>query len=130
MEDRLMAAAAAFVGGILSIGIGSVTVGSLLAYTALAVGSSALTQMFAKKPSHSGASIDSGLNVTLVDPNAPWPFILGRTQFAGIRRFHETSNNNRWLHFINVYAAHEIDAVEAIIVDGETITVDEDGWAT
>lgn len=114
---------------ILSIGIGTVTVGSILLNIAVGMAINAVAGLFIKKPSTSGASIDSGLNVTTVDPNAPFPFVLGRTMFGGVRRFHELSDNNRWLHCTNVYAAHVIDAVEQILVNGEEVNVDADGWA-
>lgn len=118
------------VGAFLAIGIGTITIGSILANVAIGLALNYLAGMLAKKPPQSGASIDSGLNVTNIDPNASFPFIFGRTRFAGVRRFHELSDNNQWFHFVNIYAAHEIDAVEEIIVNGDTVSVDVDGWAS
>ena len=118
------------IGAILAIGIGSITIGSVLANVAIGLALNYLAGMLAKKPPQSGATIDSGLNVTNIDPNAAFPFIFGRTRFAGVRRFHELSDNNQWFHFVNIYAAHEVDGYEEIIVNGNIVNVDVDGWAS
>lgn len=113
----------------LGTAIGGV-IGGALVNLAVGLAISSVASLFAEKPKHSGASIDSGLNVTNVDPDAPFPFVFGRSSLAGVRRFHELTNSNRWLHFINVYAAHEVEGNEVIRIDGEVVEFDNDGWAT
>lgn len=124
-----MAPVVGFIGAVGAISIGATTVGAIVTNLVVGYAISALASTFLKKPT-SGASFDSGLNITNTDISAPLPIIFGRSKFAGVRRFHELSNANRWLHFVNVYAAHEVDAIEKIYVDDKEVSVDADGWVT
>lgn len=124
-----MGAAVGFIGAIGAIGVGATTVGAIVTNLVVGYALSALASAFIKKPS-SGAAMDTGLNITNTDPDAPGAIIIGLSKYAGVRRFHETSSKNRWLHFVNVYAIHEIESVEKIYVDDVEVSVDADGWVT
>lgn len=116
--------------GLVGAAIGGV-VGGALINAAIGLAISSVAQMFRKEPGRSsGSSISGGLNVGTDDPAAPFPYVFGRTRFAGVRRFIELTNSNQWLHQVRVYAAHEVEGNPVIYCNNDIVTVDSDGWAS
>lgn len=122
---------------VLAIGAGALVagaaiggaIGAALIGVGLSLAANYAASLLAGKPD-AGAAFSSSVNVTSSASDDVRPVIYGRTTFGGTRIFDEVTGDGKYLHRVIVYAAHEIDAFEQILVDGEALTLDEDGNET
>lgn len=103
------------------------SVGSILAYAAVSMVASWALQALAPTPSTGGQGlIQNGLGAS-----QPHEYVYGRVRKGGTITYMEsTGDKNKFLHMILCLAGHEIDAVEAIYIDDEVVTLDASNFVT
>lgn len=84
------------------------------------------------KPKIPDLSSEFGREIQLSgDPLAPRKVCYGEAWTAGVLRYHNTDgDNNEDLYLVIVLAGTEIDSVQAVEVDGTTVTIDSNGDVT
>ena len=123
------ASAAAIAAGGAFFGIAAGTAAAYFATsfaTTLVLG--AVSQALAKKPSYGGTLQSQGQTVTSKQPIAPHVVVYGRTRIGGTIVHLESTENNKFLHFVIVVAGHEIDAFEDVYFDDTLIGIDGNGF--
>lgn len=126
----LAAAAAVSAIGVAQTGITLAAV----AKSAILIGSMAYAenrQRKARRAADAMARAGRGFDIRQTD--TPRSLIVGRTSVSPERIVHMVvhGDNNEYVSFIACFGAHEIDAVEAILLNNEPIgPTDEDGWVT
>lgn len=75
-----------------------------------------------------------GKEVTIRSPKEPWQVIYGETRVGGVVTFLEVSSNKQNIHLVVTIAAHEIESVEKLYLDGEEVIfgdpMGDPGWST
>lgn len=129
LKGVVIAAAVIFTGG----AIGGV-VGGLLTSVGTAMGLSNFSTLIGSlfRPKEPSLSNEFGREVHLSgDPAAPRKICYGEAWTAGTLRFHTTvGDNNEDLYLVIVLAGHEIDSVQTVEADGDTLTLDGSGNVT
>lgn len=105
----------------------SYSVGSILAYAAVSMVTSWALQALAPTPPTGG----QGLTQNGLGASQPHEYVYGRVRKGGTITYMEsTGDKNKFLHMILCLAGHEIDAVEAIYIDDEVVTLDASNFVT
>ena len=105
----------------------SYSVGSILAYAAVSMVTSWALQALAPTPSTGG----QGLTQNGLGASQPHEYVYGRVRKGGTITYMEsTGDKNKFLHMILCLAGHEIDAVEAIYIDDEVVTLNASNFVT
>jgi len=121
----IVGAAAASIGGASFLGLTGVS--AFFARAAIGLAGHALSP----KPQLPGGASSIGYQVGQTGAAVERQYIYGRTMVNGVRAFdHTTGGKNKFLHRILVFAAHEIESFEEIYVDGNLVTLNEDGEIT
>lgn len=72
----------------------------------------------------------NGYQVTGLAPAGDHAIIYGETKVGGVVVFKEVTDNNKYLHSIIALAGHECEAITAIFLNDEAVTLDGNGVAT
>ena len=76
-------------------------------------------------PPNFGTALESGVTVTAKAPTAPYRVIYGSSRVGGTIVYAETtSSTNEFLHMIIVFAGHEIEDIETIFFNDESISLE------
>lgn len=102
------------------------SIGGVLTAIAVSVAASALSSLLAPKES-GGTQFDTSLNVTSTAADTARQIIYGETSTGGTRVFMELTGDSKYLHIVNIYAAHEIDSFGTIKLDDNELMLDVNG---
>ena len=120
----------------MAAGIGAATIGATAITWAAVAGYviyTALTFVALKALAGDAASAgmtSSGIHVNGVKADAPQRILYGEQRIGGIITYEESTDDNKYLHFMLCFTGHEVEEIGQIYINNEAVTLDGSGFIT
>lgn len=122
----IFAAVGAMVG---AVGAAAIVIGAVVTVGAV-VGGSLLMGQLMPAPGSASPVANTGYKVTQRSSNPSRQVVYGRRQIHAAEIYKGArGSNNEYLDVVHVLTTHEIDALEAVVIDGDTVSFDGSGHA-